>query len=110
VTASHARQRFADLINSVNRGETRVIIEKSGLPAVALISPEDYRRFLWMERARNEQFAAVTAAGEAFADVDADDLQRELDRALAETRHELEASGAYDTQIPRRKEPRARAS
>ncbi len=44
INASDARQHWSELLNKVFRKETRVIIEKSGIPVAAIISAEDLER------------------------------------------------------------------
>jgi prevent-host-death family protein len=88
VKASDARQRLPTLLNRVFRREARVIVEKSGIPVAAIISPRD---LYWLERfeqQREADFAVVDEIREAFKDVPLEELERETDRALAEIRAE----------------------
>ena len=41
IAASDARQHWSELLNKVFRKETRLIVEKSGVPVAALVSAED---------------------------------------------------------------------
>jgi prevent-host-death family protein len=41
MNASQARENWSEVINKVFLKETRVIVEKSGIPVAAIISAED---------------------------------------------------------------------
>lgn len=83
------------MINRVARGETRVVVEKSGLPVAVIISTEEYRRFKEQEEARkvrlqqiHETFAKFS---DSFKDVPQDELEREVEKAVQQARAELRA-------------------
>jgi prevent-host-death family protein len=80
------KQHLSQVINRVARGETRVIVEKSGLPVAAIISADEYDRFRKHEAQREARFAAIGKISDAFADVPIDELEREVERALAAVR------------------------
>src|SRR5215217_5752182 len=84
-----ARQQLSQVVNRVARHETRVLIEKSGVPVAALVSADDLRRLNELEARRQEQIAAMYEISRAFVDVPEDELERELARAQAEARAEL---------------------
>jgi prevent-host-death family protein len=42
--ASEARQQFSELLNQVFKGETRVLVEKSGIPVAAIVSTTDLNK------------------------------------------------------------------
>jgi prevent-host-death family protein len=42
IKASVARQQFSQLLNDVFRKESRVVVEKSGIPVAAIISASDF--------------------------------------------------------------------
>ncbi|MBM2826260.1 MAG: Antitoxin [Dehalococcoidia bacterium] len=86
IKASEARQQFSQLLNKVFRRETRVIVEKSGIPVAAIISAEDLKRLNQLEAEREEYFKALDATRETFKDVPAQEIEREVSRALAEVR------------------------
>jgi prevent-host-death family protein len=89
ISVSEARQQFSQLLNQVFRRETRVLIEKSGIPVAAIISAEDAARLDEYEREREEDFAIVEEIQEAFADVPADELEQEVSRAVRRARARL---------------------
>ena len=47
--ASDVRSNWSQLLNKVFRNQTRVIVEKSGIPIAAVISAEDLVRFTQLE-------------------------------------------------------------
>jgi len=86
--ASEVRQQWSQLLNKVFRKETRILVEKSGVPVAAVISAEDLARFTRMEKEREERFKALDTMREAFKDVPADEVEQEVKKALAEVRSE----------------------
>ena len=89
IKASQARQQFSELINKVFRKETRVIVEKSGIPVAAIISADDLERFNRMEA---ERFKILDEIGERFKGEDPNEIEREIARAVSEVRAEKRAA------------------
>lgn len=96
------KQQLSQVVNRVARGETRVVVEKSGLPVAAIISMEEYRRFKAheQERAANHArlFETLARFSDGFNDVSDEELERELAKAQAEVRAELRAERATTAQ------------
>jgi prevent-host-death family protein len=88
IKASDARQQFSQLINDVFRQENRVLIEKSGIPVAAIISASDFKRLARLEAERNRDFAILDEMRQAFKDVSAEEIEREVAKALSEVRKE----------------------
>jgi prevent-host-death family protein len=88
------KQQLSQVVNRVARGEARVVVEKSGLPVAAIISVADYRHFLDAEAQREARFEAIARISDAFADVPVDELERQVERALAESRARRRAEEA----------------
>jgi len=88
IAASAARQQFSQLLNEVFRREKRVVIEKSGVAVAALVSADDLVQLRRFEEQRREDFAVVDRLREAFQGVPAEDIEREVARAVAEVRTE----------------------
>jgi prevent-host-death family protein len=84
--ASEARQQWSEVLNKVFRKETRVIVEKSGIPVAAIISAEDLARFVQLEAERRERFKALEETWEAFKDVPADEVEEQVARAIEQVR------------------------
>lgn len=86
--ASDVRQQWSKLLNQVFRKESRVLVEKSGIPVAAIVSAEDLKRLQQLEAQREEDFKALDATREAFKDVPDEELEREVTKAIAEVRAE----------------------
>jgi len=91
---SEVKQQLNRLVNRVYRHETRVMVEKSGIPVAGIVSAEDLRRLDRLDRERAERFKVLEEFGEAFKDVPVEELEREVARALAEVRAERRAQEA----------------
>lgn len=89
--ASDVRQQWSQLLNKVFRNQTRVVVEKSGIPVAAVISAEELERFIQLEEQRAEHFKALDRIREAFKDVPAGEVEKKVERALSEVRSEKRA-------------------
>ena len=98
--ASDARQQFSDVLNRVYRHETRVVVERSGIPVAAIVSAEDLARLDHYDQERAARFAGLSRISEAFADVPVEELEREVERAVAETRARARAERMKDAETP----------
>jgi prevent-host-death family protein len=78
IKASVARQQFSKVLNDVFRGESRVVVEKSGIPVAAIISASDFKRLARLEAERNRDFDILDELREAFKDVPAEEIEREV--------------------------------
>lgn len=88
---SEVKPQLNSLVNRVYRQETRIVVEKSGIPVAGIVSPRDMQRLEQFDRERAERFRILEEFGEAFRDVPEDELEREVARALAEVRAERRA-------------------
>jgi prevent-host-death family protein len=86
--ASEAREQFSQLLNQVFRGNTRVLVEKSGIPVAGIISAQDLERFNQLERQREERFKVLDETRAAFKDVPDEELEQEVAKALNAVRKE----------------------
>jgi len=84
--ASEARQQFSQLLNQVFRKQTRVIVERSGIPVAAIVSADDLRRLKQYDQERAQRFQVLDQMREAFKDVPAEEIEREVARAVEEVR------------------------
>jgi prevent-host-death family protein len=89
-----ARDQFSQVVNRVHRKETRIIVEKSGIPVAAIVSADDLEQMRRMEAEREERFKALEATRQAFKNVPPEELEQEVERALAEVRAEDSAGPA----------------
>ncbi len=90
--ASEVRQQWSDVVNKVARREARVVVEKSGVPVAAVVSADDLARLQQLDAEREQAFAALDRIGAAFKDVPAEEIEREVAKALAEVRAENRAN------------------
>ena|SRR6266540_3393882 len=88
INVTEARAKWSQLLNQVFRSKTRVVVEKSGIPVAAIISPQDLERFNRLEAQRAERFKVLDEIGAAFKDVPPEELEREVAKAVAEVREE----------------------
>jgi prevent-host-death family protein len=91
MTVSEARSQWSQLLSRVFRRQARVVVEKSGIPVAAIISPEDLARFNRLEAEWDEPFKALDRTREAFRDIPAGELEREVPKAVEEARTQLRA-------------------
>ncbi|OGH17763.1 MAG: hypothetical protein A2868_01050 [Candidatus Levybacteria bacterium RIFCSPHIGHO2_01_FULL_40_15b] len=84
--ASDVRSNWSQLLNKVFKEQTRVIIEKSGIPIAAVISAEDLSRLTRLEEERNERFKVIDRMRAAFKDIPDDEIERQVDKAVEEVR------------------------
>ena len=88
---SDARAKLTSVVNDVYKGETRIVVEKSGIPVAVLVSPSDLAQLERLDRAEDEQAAFLEQVRARFADVSEDELiQRAVD-SVAEIRAERRA-------------------
>lgn len=85
---SDVKQQLNRLVNQVYRRETRIVVEKSGIPVAGIVSAADLRRLDRLDQERAERFKILDEFGAAFADVPAEELEREVERAVTEVRAE----------------------
>lgn len=89
ITATDARQHFASVINRVARKQSRVLIEKSGIPVAGIVSAEDLRELANLDARRIERYRILEAMRAPFRDVPPEEIERETERALAEVHAEM---------------------
>ena len=86
--ASEVRQQWSQVLNKVFKSQTRVMVEKSGIPVAAVISAEDLERFKRLEEQRERNFAILDEIGEKFKDVPVQEIEQEVNKALKQVRLE----------------------
>jgi prevent-host-death family protein len=83
---SDVKNQLSSLVNRVYRKETRVLVEKSGIPVAALVSAQDLELLARLDAERAERRRIVEAMREPCRDVPPEELEREGERAIAEMR------------------------
>ena len=86
IKASEAREQWATLLNNVFRNQTRVVVEKSGIPVAAVISAEDLDRLTKLENQRAQRFKVLDEMGQVFQDIPAKQLLSKVSEAINQVR------------------------
>lgn len=84
--ASDARKEWSQLLNNVFKSQTRVVVEKSGIPVAAVISAVDLERLIKLEDQRERNFAILDEIGEKFKNVPSQELEQEVNIALTQVK------------------------
>lgn len=92
--ASQARQEWSQLLNKVFRRETRVLVEKDGIPVAAIVSAQDLERLNHMEARREDGWQAIQEIGARNRDKDPDEVERDVAEEIAAMRAERRAQEA----------------
>jgi prevent-host-death family protein len=93
INASTARQEWSKILNKVFRDETRIVVEKSGIPVAAIIPAGDLKRLDQLEKERVERFRILDEVKAAFKDIPEVEIEKETDKALSRVR---QARGARE--------------
>lgn len=88
---SDVKNTLSCLVNKVYRKETRVLVEKAGIPVAALVSTEDLKQLARLDAQRAERRRLVEAMREPFPGVPPEELEREAERAIAAVRAQKRA-------------------
>ena len=86
ISASTARQEWSKILNKVFREETRIVVEKSGIPVAAIISAEDLKRVDRLEKERSDRFRILDEVKATFRDIPESEIENETDQALTRVR------------------------
>jgi hypothetical protein len=90
--ASAVRDDWSQILNQVFRKETRVLVEKSGVPVAAIIAPDDLDRLNKLAAEWDEPFQALDRTREAFHHVPNEELEREIPKAVEHARAQRRAA------------------
>ncbi len=88
MNATDIRQQFASVLNRVFRKETRVVVEKSGIPVAAIVSAEDLKRLDRLDEADRDAWETLAAMRAPFKEVPPEEIERETDRIITENRRQ----------------------
>ena len=86
--ASEARQHFSELLNQVSKGETRVLVEKSGIPVAAIVSATDLNKLQQLEGQQSERFKLLERLRAGFADLSEEQIQRAVTEIIEKQRQQ----------------------
>ncbi len=88
---SDVKNKLSSLVNEVYRKETRVLVEKAGIPVAALVSTEDLKQLARLDEQRAERRRVVDAMREPFRGAPPAEIERETAAAVAEVQAEMRA-------------------
>lgn len=88
MSATDARQHFAETINQVAREGTQIVVEKNGAPVVAIVSIDDLMRYRSLEMQDAETAALFERMSEPFRDVPIEEFEAEVEKIMKELREE----------------------
>jgi hypothetical protein len=88
ITSAVAREQWDEVIDRVKTREARFVIECDGKQVAALISVHDLEIFERYLRQRAKDFEIVYEIQGLFADIPDDEIEREIEKAIAEVRAE----------------------
>lgn len=88
---SDVKARLSSLVNEVYRQQTRVLVEKAGIPVAALVSIQDLQRLAGLDEQRAERRRVLESMREPFRGGPAEEIERETAKAVAEVRAEMAA-------------------
>src|SRR3954470_22316573 len=100
VKATEARDRLPQLLNSVYRGEGRVVVERSGIPVAAIVSPQDLAALDRLDAQRAELADVLAEMRKAFKDVPQEEIEEETNKAVAEVRAQMRAEREQAAKAP----------
>lgn len=86
--ASDVRSNWSQLINQVFRGETEVIVEKSGIPVAAIVSAQDYQKLQQIKQARKRGVAVIDNMKAAFRDQTPEQIEKAVNESISQVRKE----------------------
>ena len=88
---SDVKQQLNRLVNEIYHQGTRIVVEKSGIPVVGIVSIDDLRRLERLDQEREAFFRALDEFAAGFRDQSPEEIERETAKALAEVREEMRA-------------------
>jgi prevent-host-death family protein len=91
---SDVKNTLSSLVNKVYRKETRVLVEKAGIPVAAIVSAEDLKRLDQLDERDRRAREVLEAMRAPFRGVSPEEIQQEADKAIAEVRAERRAERA----------------
>jgi prevent-host-death family protein len=86
MNVSESRKQYSELLNRVYRDQEQIIIEKNGIPLAAIVPLSVVRDAEAQQERREYALATLREVQQAFAGIPEDELERELEQALAEAR------------------------
>lgn len=88
IPALQARTRFGEIMKDVQGGRVRVLVEKSGVPMVGIISADEFRQLVAERAAR---FEVVDRIRKRMPPVSGSEVERDVREALKGVRRRRRA-------------------
>jgi prevent-host-death family protein len=88
---TEARPKLSSILDRVFRRETRIRLYKGSTPVAAIVSIKDLEELERYEQRREQAFKNMERIGEAFRDVDPEELEMRINEAVAQVRAEMNA-------------------
>jgi prevent-host-death family protein len=88
VSALEARTRFGQILNDVQGGQSRIVVEKSGVPMVGIISAREFQQLIVEREVR---FAVVDRIRRRRPSVSDREVQSDVRAALKHVRRRRRA-------------------
>jgi len=88
---SDVKNTLSSLVNKVYRKETRILVEKAGIPVAAIVSAEDLKQLAHLDEQRAERRRVVAAMREPFRGVSPEEIEQETGKAVVEVQQEMRA-------------------
>lgn len=88
VSITEIADELPRLIDGVTRHETHIVLEQDGQPVAAIIAFDVFRRIESGPADLDDPFAVIDRMRAAFADVPAETLEQEAERAIAAVRRQ----------------------
>jgi len=89
MSVSESRRQYSEVLNRVYRDEEQIIIEKNGIPVAAIVPMAVVRDAEVINRRRADLRAAFEATRAEFRDIPSEEIEREIEKAIAEVEEEL---------------------
>src|SRR4051812_3806005 len=90
---SEVKSRLNSLMNDIYRNETRILVEKSGIPVGAIVPIADLRRLDRLGALDEEARAVLEAMRAPFRDVPPEEIEQATERIMSEIRAENRREG-----------------
>ena len=94
ISLTDVEKRLENLVQRVSRQETRIVVEENGVPVAGIVSLQDVQRLERLDRERAESVRAIEAFAAGFADQSAEEIEREVAKAIVEVRAEKRMEAA----------------
>lgn len=99
LSVSEARRQFSETLNRVYRDSDRVVIEKNGIPMAAMVPMADLSYVRNREEGRQGLLDVLNRTRSSFSGVPDDEIEREIEMAVAEVKAERQLARRIVTAI-----------